>query len=174
LHGTTDAMLAGAAAGAAVVVLNGAVRSLGLSPDEAGRRVNWIVEAAGGQAAAAGPFVFAGGLRAQTPVAPVHLRARRMETGGVRITWIRCARHDADHWLDGDIVLDEPQESYRIEILEAGAVKRAVDVSESRFDYDAGLETVDFGAPQTSLSVRVRQRGQVVAFGIPAEALLEL
>ena len=97
-----------------------------------------------------------------------------METGGVRITWLRCARRDADHWLDGDIALDEPQERHRIEILDGGAVKRAADVDGPVFDYDAGLETADFGAPQASLSVRVRQRGQVVAFGIPAEALLEL
>ncbi|MBP1859817.1 baseplate multidomain protein megatron [Rhizobium herbae] len=173
LHGTTDAMFAGAAAGAAAVVLNAAVKPLGLSADEAGREINWIAEAGGQQANPTGPFAFTGGLRAETPVAPVHLRARR-ETGGIRITWTRCARRDADHWLDGDIALDEAQERYRVDIFDGAAVKRSVDVSEPTFDYPAALEIEDFGVPQAAVSVRVRQRGQKVAFGVPAQALLDL
>ena len=173
LHGTTDAMLAGAAAGSACVVLNAAVKSLRLDADEAGRRANWLVEAGGRSVGATfGPIAFAGGLRAETPIAPVHLRARRLESGAIRFSWIRCARRDADHWLDGDIELDETQERYRIDILQGSAVKRSVDVSVPVFDYAAGFETADFGGPQTSLSVRVRQRGQKVAFGVPVQAIL--
>ena len=173
LNGTTDAMLAGAAAGTAVVVLNAAVRPLGLSADEAGRMINWIAEAAGQAVTPTGPFAFAGGLRAETPVAPVHLRGRRLEGGAIRITWIRCARRDADHWLDGDIALDEPEERYRVDIFDGAVIKRSFDVSESVLDYGAGLEIEDFGAPQEALSVRIRQRGQKVAFGVPAQASLE-
>lgn len=174
LHGTTDAMLAGAVAGTSVIVLNGAVRPLGLSADEAGRTMNWIAEAGGQAVAAEGPFAFAGGLRAETPIAPVHLRARRLETGAIRIHWTRCARRDADHWLDGDIALDEPQERYRVEILDGGAVKRRVDVLEPVFDYADALELADFGTVQTNLSVRVRQRGEKVALGVLAQAVLAL
>ncbi|WP_426240846.1 phage tail protein [Pararhizobium sp. DWP1-1-3] len=174
LHGTTDAMLAGSAAGAPVVVLNAAVRPLGLSPDEAGRVINWIAEPGGQVAARSGPFAFAGGLRAERPVAPVHLRGRRLEGGAIRITWTRCARRDADHWLDGDIALDEPQERYRIDILDGAAVKRSFDVSEPALHYAAGFEIEDFGVPQVALSIRVQQRGQKVAFGVPAQALLSL
>ncbi len=174
LHGTTDAMLAGAAAGTSAVVLNAAVRPLALSADEAGRAANWIVETGGQTATPAGPFAFTGGLRAEMPVAPVHMRARRIDTGGIRINWIRCARRDADHWLDGDIALDEVHERYRIDILDGGAVKRSVDVSEPTFEYTADLEIEDFGGPQAAVSVRVRQRGQKVAFGVPAQALLDL
>ncbi len=174
LHGTTDAMLAGSAAGAAVVVLKAAVRPLGLSPDEAGRMINWIAEPGGQVAASSGPFAFAGGLRAERPIAPVHLRGRRLEGGGIRITWTRCARRDADHWLDGDIALDEPQERYRIDILDGTTVKRSFDVSEPALHYAAGFEIEDFGLPQAALSIRVRQRGQKVAFGVSAQALISL
>jgi hypothetical protein len=174
LHGTTDAMLAGSASGAPVVVLNAAVRPLALSPDEAGRVINWIAEPSGQAATPSGPFAFAGGLRAERPVAPVHLRGRRLEGAAIRITWIRCARRDADHWLDGDIALDEPQERYRIDILDGATVRRSFDVSEPALHYTAGLEIEDFGAPQAALSVRIRQRGQKVAFGVPAQALLSL
>ncbi|MCV9997732.1 glycoside hydrolase/phage tail family protein [Pararhizobium sp. YC-54] len=174
LNGTTDAMLAGSVASAPVVVLNTAVRPLGLSADEAGRAINWIAEPGGQAATPSGPFVFAGGLRAQTPVAPVHLRARRIESGDVNITWTRCARRDADHWLDGDIALDETQEAYRLDILDGASVKRSFDVSEPALNYAAGLEVADFGGPQTALSIRVRQCGQKVALGVPAQALLSL
>ncbi|WP_438749447.1 baseplate multidomain protein megatron [Pararhizobium sp. O133] len=174
LHGTTDAMLAGAVAGTSAAVLNGAVKQLGLNGDEAGRVMNWIVEAGGLATTAEGPFVFAGGLRAETPIAPVHLRARRLETGAIRIHWTRCARRDADHWLDGDIALDEPQERYRVEILDGGVVKRRIDVSEPVFDYVSAFELADFGTVQASLSIRVRQRGEKVALGVPAQAVLAL
>jgi hypothetical protein len=174
LNGTTDAMMAGSAAGAPLVVLNAAVKPLGLGADEAGRVINWIVEAGGQTTGSAGPFAFAGGLRAETPVAPVHLRARRMEGGGIRVSWTRCARRDADHWLDGDIALDEPVERYRLEILDGGTVKRAVDVSEPAFDYAPAFELDDFGGRQTALSVRVRQKGQKVASGLSAQAVLSL
>ncbi|MBB5537401.1 hypothetical protein GGD55_004117 [Rhizobium giardinii] len=174
LNGTTDAMMAGAAAGAPLVVMNGALKPLGLSVDEAGRTINWIVEAGGQTTGRVGPFAFAGGLRAETPVAPVHLRARRLESGGIRITWTRCARRDADHWLDGDIALDEPVERYRLEILDGGTVRRAVDVSEPVFDYLPGSQIADFGATRTALSVRVRQKGQKVALGVAAQAVLNL
>lgn len=174
LHGTTDAMLAGAVLGAPVVVLNAAVRPLGLTADETGRVIRWIAEPGGQVATPAGPYAFAGGLRAETPVAPVHLRARRIESGGIHITWVRCARRDADHWLDGDIALDEPQERYRIDILDGATVKRSLDVTEPALHYSAGLEIEDFGVPQAALSVRVRQRGQKAAFGVAAQATLTL
>ncbi|WP_455272242.1 baseplate multidomain protein megatron [Rhizobium herbae] len=174
LHGSTDAMMAGAASGASVVVLNAAVKPLGLSADETGRVINWIAERGGQAAPVIGPFAFAGGVRAERPVAPVHLRARRIESGDIRMTWIRCARRDADHWLDGDIALDEPEEKYRIDILDGAAVKRSFDVSEPALHYAAGFEIEDFGAPQAVLSIRVTQRGQKAAFGVPAQALLTL
>ncbi|WP_275789850.1 baseplate multidomain protein megatron [Pararhizobium gei] len=174
LHGTTDAMLAGAAAGAACVVINGAVRPLGLLAEETGRAMNWIVEASGAATGPAGPFSFMAGLRAETPVAPVHLRARRIAGGGIRIHWTRCARRDADHWLDGDIALDEPQESYRLDILDGITVKRTLTVTEPVYDYAPELEIADFGVPQVALPVRVRQCGQKVALGVPAAAILSV
>ncbi len=174
LNGTTDAMMAGSAAGAPLVVLSGAPKPLGLGAEEAGRMINWIVEAGGQTTGPVGPFAFAGGLRSETPVAPVHLRARRSESGGIRITWTRCARRDADHWLDGDIALDEPVERYRVEILDGGTVRRALDVSEPVFDYPPGSEIDDFGATQAALTVRVRQKGQKVALGVAAQAVLNL
>ncbi len=75
-------MLSGAAVGSAVVLLDEAVKPLGLGSDEMGLRLNWIAETAS-SAGKADPFAFEGGLRAQTPLAPVHIRCaqRRRREG---------------------------------------------------------------------------------------------
>ena len=168
LHGTGDAVAAGS--GASVVVLDEAVKPIGLGADEAGRPLNFIVEAAG--EVAIGPLVFEGGLRAETPVAPVHLKAERLSGGDIRLSWIRCARRDADHWLDGDIALDEAEERYRIDILDGDVVKRRVESGAPFFVYAAAHEMADFGGPLSAISVRVRQVGAKVALGVPTRAML--
>ncbi|WP_132533873.1 phage tail protein [Rhizobium sp. PP-F2F-G48] len=172
LGGSTDAQAAGAAAGAAIVMLDAAVQPLGLSSAEAGQALNWIVEAQGRPAGAAQTYAFAGGLRAETPLAPVHIRARRDAGGNLTLRWIRCARASADAWLDGETPLDEPVEAYRIEILSGTQVLRRGEATAAEFAYPLAQEIADFGSRQSRLSVRVRQRGQVVALGLAAEVLL--
>ncbi|MFB2551019.1 baseplate multidomain protein megatron [Ensifer soli] len=170
LSGTEDAMRAGAAPGAEIVVLDNAVQALGIEPEEAGQPLNWIVQAHGGAGPPTGPFAFAGGLRALTPLSPVHLRAQRTAGGDIALGWIRRARIDADHWLDGDIALDEPVEAYRVEVLDGTAVKRSFEVPASSAVYTMAQELADFGDARTSLTFRVRQRGAKVALGLPAVA----
>jgi hypothetical protein len=172
LHGTGDAMMAGSEAGASSVLLDEAVKPIGLGADEAARALNFIAEAAG--QVAIGPFAFAGGVRAETPVAPVHPSAARLADGDIRLSWIRCARREADHWLDGDIALDEAEERYRIDILDGGTVKRSAETVEPLFTYSAANEAADFGGSLSVISVRVRQVGAKVALGIPAQASLGL
>ena len=38
----------------------------------------------------------------------------------------------------------------------------------------AAEELADFGAPQTSLAIRVRQLGRAIPLGLPAQAILPL
>lgn len=174
LAGTEDAAGAGAAAGSPLVVLDGAVLPLGLSGEERGLTLNWIAEAAASSGGRSGPHSFAGGLRAETPLSPVHLRAARQGNGDISITWIRRSRIDADSWEGTDIPLDEAEERYVIEIVEGGAVKRAVEVSSPAFIYSAEEELLDFGAPQAGIAFRVRQMGRAVALGTPASANISL
>ncbi len=171
LAGTEDAMAAGAEEGAAVVLLDEAVKPVGLAGEEAGLALNYIAEAVGGGGPARGPFVFAGGTRAQTPLAPVHLRAARAPEGDIALGWVRRGRVDADNWLGADIPLDEAEETYRIEILDGDAVVRTAEADEARWIYPRALELADFGVAQTSLRFRVRQIGRLVA-GVAAEAVV--
>jgi hypothetical protein len=169
LAGTEDAMAAGALVDAPLVVLDRSVTPLGLQAEEAGLTLNWIVEAYGSAGGRAGPIAFSGGIRAETPLAPVHLAARRTEDGDIAFSWIRRSRVDADGWGGDDVPLDESTEAYRLQILDGGDAVRTVSISASAFVYTAAMELADFGAAQDSVSFRVRQKGAKVALGIAAE-----
>lgn len=171
LAGTEDAMAAGADASAAVVLLDVAVRPLGLTTEETGLSLDYIAEPIGMAATPATLGPFAGGVRAQTPLSPVHLGARRMAGGDVQFSWIRRSRLDGDSWVPAEVPLDEAVEAYRLEILDGAVVRRAVEVGEARFVYPQALELLDFGGLQASIRVRVRQVGRV-AEGIASEAQL--
>ncbi|UHS56036.1 baseplate multidomain protein megatron [Agrobacterium vaccinii] len=173
LAGTEDAMAAGAVSGSDVVILDAGVVAMGLRSEERGLQLNWIIEAAGKQISSIGPFAFAGGTRAETPLAPVHLRAVP-QADGVRLTWVRRGRVDADGWDAADIPLDEVAERYRVDILAGEAVRRTIEVAEAACLYAANDEISDFGAKQATLSVRVRQLGRAVPLGIAASAILDL
>ncbi|HWU62463.1 MAG TPA: hypothetical protein VN112_10610, partial [Ensifer sp.] len=170
--GTTDATTAGAEAGADVVVLNDAVISLGLDQSEAGMSLNWRAEAG---VTSVGPFAFSGGRRAATPLAPVHLAATCQSSGDIRLSWTRCGRADGDNWEAYDIPLDEPEERYLVEILDAsGNLLRSMEVGASAFTYPASEVLTDFGALPATLRYRVRQIGWTVASGLPAEVTVPL
>lgn len=171
LAGSEDAMAVGADAGAVVVLLDAAVRPLGLTSEEAGLWLTYIAEPVGMAAAPAAIGTFNGGLRAETPFSPVHLRARRGASGDIVFGWVRRSRADADNWLPAEVPLDEAVETYRVEILDGAVVRRSVEVSEARFVYQQAQELLDFGAMQASIRVRVRQLGRV-AEGIASEAEL--
>ncbi|UVC10358.1 glycoside hydrolase/phage tail family protein [Rhizobium sp. TH2] len=173
LAGTEDAMAAGAAVSAPFVVLDEGVRSLRLEADEAGLVLNWLAEAAGSGGGSVGPVSFAGGVRSETPLSPVHLAAVRTG-GGIQLIWVRRSRIAADGWEGDEIPLDEDVEAYQVEILNGGAPVRTVSANAPSFLYTSAMEIADFGGPQTVISFRVRQKGGKVALGIAAEANIEL
>ena len=172
LAGSEDAASVGAAAGAPVVVLDAAVMPLGLASEERGLGLNWLAEAAASGGGRIGPQVFTGGIRAETPLSPVHLRGTRQANGDICLSWTRRSRIDADTWEGAEIPLDEPEERYLVEIMDGTAVKRTAEANSPAFIYGTAAEAADFGAPQERLSVRIRQLGRAVALGLPASATI--
>ncbi|MBP2547504.1 hypothetical protein J2858_000397 [Neorhizobium galegae] len=166
LAGTEDAMAAGAVIGAPVVVLGAGVGSLSLGSDERGVVYNWIAEAIASSGGRAGPYSFAGGVRAETPLSPVHPRAVR-QGAGVLFSWVRRGRVNADDWDASDIPLDEPDERYRLELLSGATVVRMVEVAEPAFLYPAADEIGDFGAATSTFRIRLCQLGRAVPLGLP-------
>ncbi len=165
--GTDDAMLAGATEGADFVVVDDAVVPAGLLAGEIGLQLNWRIDGSFVDSFAdSGTVKTAGGLRALTPLSPVHLKACPSD-GGLVFSWVRRGRVDADRWEGSDIPLGEDFEQYRIEIAPAdGTVVRAATASEPSWIYDAASIAADFVAGE--IEVTVCQFSAAVGWGVPA------
>ena len=96
--------------------------------------------------------------------APVHVKARR-EAAGVRLAWIRRARRGGDDWEPQEVSLGEESERYEVDILDGAAVLRTIATTMPEALYPAAQELADFGAPQTTLSVRIAQLGATIGRG---------
>jgi hypothetical protein len=104
------------------------------------------------------------------PLAPVHVKAAR-DGSGVMLQWIRRARFDADTWA-GEIPLGEDSEQYAVDILSGATVLRTLVTAVPAALYAAADEIADFGAPQTTLNIRVSQLSATVGRGFAAENTL--
>ena len=173
LAGSEAAAARQAPAGSLIVRLDdGAVIALVDRLDEAGRRFRYRI---GPAARDPGDPSFveilaAAGLSALAPLRPVHLRARR-EPGGVRLSWIRRARRDADGWEAADIPLDEAVEAYAVTVFAPdGRGLRTLTASGPSLLY--ADEAADFGGPQAMLDVAVAQVGAAFGPGAAARARL--
>jgi hypothetical protein len=103
------------------------------------------------------------------PLAPVHVKAVRGGSG-VTLTWIRRTRVDGDSWV-GEVPLGEDSEQYAVDILSGTRVVRTLTVTTPTALYAAADELADFGAPQTSLHVRVMQVSATVGRGFAADVV---
>jgi hypothetical protein len=168
--GTDDAMAAGAAAGADIVILNDRVIPAGLLASEIGLPLNWRVGPSGTEFSARNfaEILAAGGMRARLPLSPVHLKCRRLGSD-LALSWIRRGRLDADDWAPSDIPLGEEREEYQVQIAPAGgAPVRTATATAQVFSYGASMIAADFGVPPSALDVTVRQFSVAAGWGIPA------
>ena len=106
------------------------------------------------------------------PLAPVHLKAVRA-AGGVTFSWIRRTRIDGDSWV-GEIPLGEDSEQYVLDILSGPVVVRSIFVAAPMALYSSADELFDFGAVQSTLSVRIAQLSATVGRGFAAGAVLHV
>jgi hypothetical protein len=102
------------------------------------------------------------------PLAPVHMKAVR-GSGGVTFSWVRRTRIDGDSWV-GEVPLGEDSEQYTLDILSGASVVRTLAASTPTALYTTADEIADFGAAQTSLSVRVAQISATVGAGFSTAA----
>ncbi|MFP1631575.1 glycoside hydrolase TIM-barrel-like domain-containing protein [Zhengella sp. ZM62] len=173
--GTEDLMRAGAPVGATAVLLDDSVKPAGLRAGEAGLELSWRARALVGFGTSADATIItgAGGLRARMPLSPVHLRAMRMEDGGVRFSWIRRSRLRADGW--DEVPLGEERESYRVVLTDGTGVPQAqADVGEPAFLWPAGSVSNALSAGMAQISLGVRQAGGLTGHGLPATATFAL
>ncbi|MBS9719896.1 glycoside hydrolase/phage tail family protein [Tianweitania sp. BSSL-BM11] len=174
--GTEDAMIVGASAGQAFVLLDERVKPAGLRSAELGLERQWRVGPTS-YPISDGLFVtqsLIGGERSRQPLSPVHLRCSP-QMDGWRFSWIRRGRLDADDWAASDIPLGETTEAYEIAIADAaGVVKRRVQMQSAALFYDRNDAVRDFGRVPAQLRVTVRQISAAVGLGMPASAAFAL
>jgi hypothetical protein len=106
------------------------------------------------------------------PLSPVHARARR-DGDGVHLTWIRRTRRDGDAW-GVEVPLGEDAEAYEVDILNGSEVVRTLSSALPAALYASADELADFGAAQTSLTIRVCQLSSTIGRGHPAEFTLTI
>lgn len=160
-------------AGAPFVVLDPHVAPIARGLDIIGRRMRLRVVAANRDHG--DPSAVEIALRprplALQPLSPVHLHAIR-EAGGVRFTWRARKRGLAGVSFAARADLGEATESYELEILSGPTVVRTLAATTPSALYAASDETLDFGSPQSSFSVRLYQMSAAVGRGLPATATL--
>lgn len=77
------------------------------------------------------------------PYAPVHLAAHPVLGGGLRLSWIRRGRIDADEWERPEIPLGEEREMYLLRVTRGGKILREVWPVEPHWTYDAESRALD-------------------------------
>jgi hypothetical protein len=169
--GTERAMRAPVSAGARFVLINTALARLDLAAAELRLPYSWRVGPAtrdiGDATYVAAAHTFQGlGLK---PLSPVHVRATR-SSGDTTISWLRRTRIGGDAWEAPDVPLGEDVESYEVDILDGTLVKRTLPSATTSVTYTSAQQGEDFGAPQSSLDVRVYQLSAAYGRGTPREA----
>jgi hypothetical protein len=157
--GGTEALASRAlGAGATLVLINERIAPLENDLSRAGQAIAYRLSPPGRDHADAMAVSFSAvpGLVALKPYAPVHASARR-GASGVTISFLRRTRIDGDNWDLPDVPLGEEREAYEVEIYAGAVLKRRLSASTVSVLYTSSQETADFGTPQTSLSLQIRQ-----------------
>jgi hypothetical protein len=154
------------APGALIVALDAALVPLGSSLNDLGRPIAWRVVPAGADAGDPAAVTLNATLTgaALKPFAPVHVRARR-RAGGVRLSWIRRARFDADGWEIADPPLGEAAERYRLKLMQGTSVAFSVETTAPHHLLTPAEELAAFGAAQAVLNVNIAQLSATVGEG---------
>lgn len=102
------------------------------------------------------------------PFAPTALDAT-LASGDWTIEWVRVTRAFVRLFSEVVVPNEETFEQYLVEILDVSSnVVREITVDDATTTvYTSAMQTADFGSPQTTLRVRVRQMGAIAGRGNP-------
>ena len=107
------------------------------------------------------------------PWPPAHVRAERLASGDVALSWVRRARL-GDHWGPGEPPLNEPREAYRLEIYDGETLKRAVEAEIPAWTYPEADQIADFGGLPGSIRVKIGQIGADGQPGLKSDSTMTL
>jgi hypothetical protein len=93
--------------------------------------------------------------------------------GAVQVRWTRRTRIGGDDWGSAEVPLSEAREVYRVEVINGGAVLRAIEVNQTEWLYSAADQAADFAVNERSLiQIRVSQGSDIYGWGVPTQASL--
>lgn len=101
------------------------------------------------------------------PLSPVGARQLLQASGDIAITWGRRSRYVSNVLL-GVMPLAEAAEAYEVDIFDGASVVRTLTASTTAVNYTQADQVADFGAPVTSVAVRIYQISASVGRGQPA------
>jgi hypothetical protein len=168
LRGLEGTRPVSAAAGREVMVLDNRVLSLPLDAAQLGEARAFRVFAGPGDLDGVASAVTTNSMPAR-PLAPVHLRARRMENGNIAMSWVRRSRADSDGWGTVDAPLEHHPQAYRVSIFDDGVAVRHFEVGVPTALYSTDDQLADFGVPPSEFSFAVAQLSTVVGEGHVAQ-----
>lgn len=172
LRGLRGTVAGTAAAGNAVLVLDGRAQAIALDEAQAGVS-RTLIAYAGPRDAEGTVLEVTADAAPALPLPPVHLSAVREASGDVRLGWIRRTRSGGDGWTYGEVPLDFAPEAYRVTIREGGVVKRSIESAAPFVVYSAGEQVADFGALPSGFSFTVEQVSAVLGPGAPAMGVFQ-
>jgi len=106
------------------------------------------------------------------PWSPVHARGTRDGAANLAITWVRRTRYGG-WWRDlTDVPLNEETERYEVDVMNGANVVRTLPASTPAATYTAAQQVADFGAAQSSVTVRIAQLSTTIGRGTPTTAIL--
>jgi hypothetical protein len=174
--GTERAIADALPAGARFILLDEAVRQVGIAPEETGE-----VHLRHGPAhlpvtdIAAVEETLDYAALARLPWTPCQIGARREASGDVTIGWIRRARDDAGRWAGLEVSLGEEREAYRVEVMDGSSVLRTIECDTPSLVYGLAAQTADWGGLAPSpLALRVAQVSPRFGAGFAAAATVNI
>jgi hypothetical protein len=107
------------------------------------------------------------------PYSPVHIEGARDGGGNLTVTWVRRTRISGE-WRDHvDVPLGEESERYEVDIMDGLDVVRTITgLTSPTASYTAAEQTTDFGAPQSSIDIRIYQISVLFGRGVAGQASL--
>lgn len=142
LAGTEDLSIFGAVSGSRVVVLDDSLQPAEFADHEIGQTLLWQGAGPGAEADAVS-FETVVEARALKPLRPAHLKARALPNGDIELSWTRRARHSADRLDMTTVPLLEDNQTFLLDLIEAGEIVRSVETSETKWIYTAAMQTED-------------------------------
>lgn len=170
LRGLEGTIPGAAESGARVMVLGAGTTTLAVEPHHLGE--SWTLRVYAGNADTSGQeLLVEAGLVPAWPLAPVHLRARRLDDGDIRLSWVRRSRADGDGWGVVEAALEHVPEAWRVSILDGGDVVRTVETTGPEAVYSGADQTADFGGPASDFAFTIAQLSPVLGAGHAAEGV---